>query len=78
MPLARSRYYLRYGSSPLCDHMGCLAGSLMCRDIGVTSCSYRTVREARVAMRRLNARPGYAGIASVVTGECPRVEAEAA
>jgi hypothetical protein len=71
--MPKSLYYLRFINRPLCDHMGCQAGIIMCRDADVTSCSYTTLKDARAAMRRINKLPGWAGAASVVQGECPRV-----
>jgi hypothetical protein len=68
----RARYHLRFGTRPLCDHMGCLVGIAMCRDAEVTSCSYRTIKDARAAMRRLNNLPGWAGSTRIAKGECPR------
>lgn len=63
-------HYLRFGSRPLCEHMGCLAGLRVCEEAGVTSCSYPSRRKARAAAARLNVRGRRA---SVVMGECPAV-----
>jgi hypothetical protein len=68
-------YHLRFGNRPLCDHMASLAGLRMCEEAGVTQCGFHRVKDAREAMRKLNAVPGWAGIASVSQGECPRAKA---
>jgi hypothetical protein len=72
-------YFIRFNGRPLCDHMGCEAGRIMCDQAEVNSCGYRTVKDARAAMRRINNLPGWAGAASVAEGICPRLKkAEAA
>jgi hypothetical protein len=70
-----SGYFLRIAGHPFCDHTACLAGLDLAKRAGVDSCSYRTIRDARQAMRKLNAVDGYAGVASVHSGPCPSIGA---
>jgi len=68
-----ARYYLRFCGHPLCDHMGSRAGTVLCDEAKVDSCSYLTLRDARAAKRRLE-RGVHAGSVSIHEGECPRIQ----
>jgi hypothetical protein len=65
------KYYLRFCGTPLCVHKGSPAGRRTCEEADVDQCGYRTLKEARAAMHRLNSLPGWAGAASVHRGWCP-------
>jgi len=65
-------YYLRFGNYPLCDHMGSQAGRQFCETFRIESCSYRTIKEARAVLRRVD-RSDWAGALSIKSGTCPRL-----
>ena len=61
--------YIRLGDKPLCDMLGCMAGSKACAERSVYQCSFPSLAMAQSAAKRLEGR--FTVPLSVVRGDCP-------
>lgn len=66
------RAYLTFLNRPMCDCLHVPAWSDTLAQGGIKQCGFRTLTEARAAMRAFHkAKPNYAGAVTVHQGDCP-------